>query len=143
MTQEEQLDYRGKPRSKYQTFFLDESQTVQSDAPKADIVKILKRYKQVGIVEHLNQTEAQFRDVSEFTDFADLMRQVKDAEGEFLKLPSKVREIFDHDVAVWLDSAHDEEKRNALVEAGFIEGPLVAVEPEPVFPGLDVEEAPS
>lgn len=115
------LDYRGKER--VQTEFHDESLTIQSDAPKADIQKILKQYKQVGIVDHLNYAEATFRDISEFEDFADAMRHAREAESEFLKLPSKVREIFNHDVAEWLDAAHDPEKRDALVAAGIIDPP--------------------
>lgn len=119
------MDARGRER--VQTEFLDESLTVQSDAQAADIREILKQYKEVGIVENLNDAEAMFADISEFTDFADAMRHAKDAEREFMKLPSKVREMFGHDVAVWLDTAHDQEKRDALVEAGIIEGLVVGV----------------
>lgn len=119
----EQLDYRGKPRAPYQTVNEMESRTIQSDAPKADIQKIIDSYRRVGIVEHLNQTEARFADVSEHDDYAQLMRTVRQAEVEFMKLPSKVREEFNHDVSAWLDAAHDVEKRDALVEEGVIEAP--------------------
>ena len=83
-----------------------------------------------------------FKDVSEFTDLADALNQAKVAEVEFLKLPSKVREIFEHDVAVWLDTAHDQEKRDALVAAGYIKSEevvdLVPDEPGPeVRPGQE------
>ncbi len=116
----EQKDFRGKARKQYQTVNTEPSQTVQSDADGGDIQKIMARYKAVGIIENLNKIEATFQDVTSFTDFADVMRTAKEAEFEFMKLPSKVREIFEHDVAVWLDSAHDEEKRRALAEAGYI-----------------------
>ncbi len=130
----EQLDYRGKKRSLYQTVNDGPSQTVQSDAAQADINNILRKYEAVGIVDNLNMAEAAFRDISEFTDFADAMRHAEMAESEFLKLPSKVREIFHHDVAEWLDTAHDEEKRDALVAAGIIEAEPVVASPEPVKP---------
>lgn len=118
------VDSRG--RARVQTSFEGhESMTVQSDAHMADITEILRKYKQVGIVENLNLAEMQFKDVSEFTDLKDAIDQSRLAEVEFLKLPSKVREIFDHDVAVWLDTAHDEEKRDALVAGGFIKDPDV------------------
>ncbi len=116
-----ELDSRGKPR--VQTEFHDESLTVQADHDRADINKILQQYAEVGIVQSLNQADAMFMDVTEFTDFADAMRHATEAETEFLKLPSKVREIFHHDVAEWLDAAHDEEKRDALVAAGVIKEP--------------------
>lgn len=123
---EPQLDYRGKPR--VQTSFdgpEGQSMTIQSDAKKSDIKFILAQYRQVGIVENLNQAEAQFRDISEFEDFGAAMLHAKQAESEFMLLPSKVREIFNHDVGQWLDTAHDPEKRDALIEAGIIEGPRV------------------
>lgn len=126
----EQLDSRGRLRSDTWTVNDEPSKTIQSDADRADITKILKQYKQVGIVDHLNVAEATFMDVTEFTDFADLMRQSAVAEVEFMKMPSKVREIFNHDVAEWLDAAHDPEKRDALVAAGFVEPE--EMEPDPV-----------
>lgn len=123
------IDSRGRERKDSQTQNKEPSLTVQSDADAADIGKILANFKRVGTVE-LNKADAMFLDVSDFTDFADVQRQSKIAELEFLKLPSKVREIFNHDVADWLDTAHDEDKRDRLVAAGFLEAPK-APEPEP------------
>ncbi len=117
----EQKDARGRLRSKYQTVNVLPSETVQADSEKADINKILKRYAEVGIREQLNLTEAHFPDVTEIGDFQDVMQTARAAETEFMKLPSKVREIFNHDVATWLDTAHDEEKRTSLIEQGKIE----------------------
>lgn len=106
-------------RARVQTVNEDPSETIQSDAHLADIHNILDRFG-VGGMEMLDETKLQFRDVSEFTDLADAMNQAKEAEREFLKLPSKVREVFNHDVATWLDTAYDDDKREALVNAGWI-----------------------
>lgn len=111
---------RGKPR--VQTINDEPSMTVQSDAHLSDIQNILRQYE-VGGLQRLDETALMFKDVSEFTDLQDAMNQAIVAKVEFMKLPSKAREIFHHDVAVWLDTAHDKDKRDALVEAGFIEGP--------------------
>ncbi len=132
-TRGDELDSRGNKRSDYWTVNREPSQTLQSQAAQGNIQEILKQYKQVGIIENLNEAEAQFLDVTEFTDFGDVMRQAVAAEAEFMKLPSKVREIFEHDVAVWLDTAHDKDKRDALVAAGLIDAP------EPVEPVAAVE----
>lgn len=101
-------------RRRVQTVNFGPSKTVQSDLVRADIREILKRFKAVGITDHLAQVDLVFRDVSEFTDFADMMRQTKEAEKAFMKLPSKLREVFEHDVMKWLDAAHDPEKVEAL-----------------------------
>lgn len=112
------LDLRGKPR--VQTVNTDPSMTVQSDAHLADISQILKGHGAGSLLESLDDAELLFADVSEFTDLADALRQAAIAEVQFLKLPSKVREIFGHDVAQWLDTAHDEGKRDELAKAGFL-----------------------
>ncbi len=132
---EEILDARG--RSRVQTYF-DEgsSMTVQSDAHLADIQEILKSYGVVGMEQMLNVAEAQFMDVSEFTDYKTMMDHVRTAEAAFMRLPSKVREKFGHDVHTWLDSAHDERRapsreertrEGEVTEAPVVE-PVVASE---------------
>lgn len=90
------------------------SKTVQDDVFRSEIRHVMAKYRQVGIVEHMREVDLQFRDVTEFEDFADLTRQATAARQVFMQLPSKVREVFGHDVAVWLDCAHDPEKLEAL-----------------------------
>jgi len=90
------------------------SKTVQSDVVRTEIKHILAKYRQTGVVDHMRSVDLQFRDVSEFQDFSDLMFQSKEAEKVFMSLPSKVREVFGHDYARWLDCAHDAEKLEAL-----------------------------
>lgn len=116
---------RGQKRSLYQTINNDPSMTVQSDAHLADINQILRKFEADGI-KSLDEAELMFADVSTFGDYHDVMLQVREADVAFHKLPSKVREIFDHSVEKWLDTAHDEDKRDALVEAGFIKRVEVA-----------------
>jgi len=125
-------DVRRKPR--VQTVNTEPSKTVQSDLQRTEIKHILAKYRQVGIVDHLRSVDLQFRDVSEFTDFSDLMLQSAQAKQVFMNLPSKVREVFGHDVAVWLDVAHDptrlEALRPQLEKLGVLE-PAKAVAPPP------------
>lgn len=124
-TEHEVLDQRGKPR--VQSVNTDPSETVQSDAHLADIYNIMASFEREGM-KMFEETDLMFADVHEFTDLRDALDQAAIAQVEFMKLPSKVREIFDHDVAIWLDTAHDKEKRDALVDAGYFAKPEV-VEP--------------
>ncbi len=116
-------------RERVQTHFPEESLTIQSDSEKADIRKIMSRYKATGIIDSLNEADLDFRDVTEVMDFQEAKSIMNEAEFQFMELPSKVREIFEHNVAVWLDTAQDEEKRDALVAAGFIDPPEGDVAP--------------
>lgn len=127
------LDARGKPR--VQTFCLDDSLTVQSDAEAADINVILRKHS-LGILDHMRDVEARYLDVSEFTDFADAYRQAETAKVEFMKLHPKVRAVFENDVHKWLDAAHDPEKIQTVYRPGLEALGLL----EPVE---DVAEAPA
>ena len=114
----EQFDARGKPRSQFQTPHDPEDLCVKSDAEETDINTILRRAGMTGIWEQMDLTEDHFPDVTEIGDFADVMRTAKLAEMEFLKLPPEVRKVFKNDVANWLDTAHDPEKRASLIAEG-------------------------
>ncbi len=87
----------------------------------------------------LDEAELIFADVSAFGDYQDVMLEVRRAEETFMALPSKVREVFGHDVNVFLDTAHDDDKRQKLVERGFLEAPVEVVE-TPVTPAPKPEE---
>ncbi len=115
----DELDFKGRKRSKYWVVNNEPSQTVQSDAHLADIQNILKQWS-VGGSDTLDEAALQYADVSEFGDYHDVMIEVKRAERTFMALPPQVRSIFGNSVETWLDTAHDEDKRDALVEAGFI-----------------------
>ncbi len=110
------------------------SRTVQSDRHNAELRHILERTDGQSIVEQMRDVDLTYKDVSQFEDFADLMRQTKQAELQFMRLPSKLREVFGHDVLEWLDAAHDPEKLEAvrprLEELGLMD-PVEVKTPEP------------
>lgn len=128
----DQRDYRGKLRIEFQTSFEgQESKTIQSDAHLADIQEILKSAG--GLPALLQEVDRQFMDVSEFTDYSDMMREVRGAELEFMKLDPQIRALFDHDVYKWLDAAHErraptEESREDRTREGDVTANAV-VEP--------------
>lgn len=123
----------GRPKHRVQTVNEEPSKTVQADRDAADIKKIIQTYERNGVLIRPSEVDRVFRDVSEFTDFSEMMLQTKVAEGEFMRLPSKVREVFNHSVFEWLDAAHDAEKlaavRPQLEELGVLE-PLPKAAPE-------------
>lgn len=106
------LNARGRPRVQSENNL--PSETIQSEAHLGDINEVLKNYSGFGTVDHLNQAEGVFADITEFTDYQDALTHIRLAETEFMKLPSKEREKFGHDVAKWLDAAHDHEKREGI-----------------------------
>lgn len=110
----EVLDRRG--RGRVVTEFHDESLTYQPDYELTRIDKIMERFGVTGMQEHLREVDAMFMDVTELPeDYQAVQEYMIFAEGEFMKLPPKVRERFGHDVARWLDAAHDQEKADVIV----------------------------
>lgn len=132
----------GRRRPRVRTLNVLPDRAVQSDGPRSNIEEILKKYKQVGIVDHMRDVDLTYRDVSEFEDFADMMLQAKTAEQAFLRLPPQVREVFKNDPHRWLDAAHDPEKLEALrpqlEKLGLME-PVVA----PVAPAEPAADPPA
>lgn len=121
------LDYRGKPR--VQTVNDEPSLTVQADTLQTDIQEILRPYSPAGLAVMLDDAELVYADVSDYSDYADMMRNAKLAEAEFMKLPSKVREVFEHDVMNWLDAANDPEKRSRYLEKVGLVDPAAGGDP--------------
>ena len=113
------LDYRGRPR--VQTVNKGPSKTVQSDAELADIAKMIERVSPQALYEGLEAAQAEFKDVTAFEDYADVQRTLAAANTEFMKLPSKEREQYDHDVAKWLDEAHRPDRPDEPVESPPVE----------------------
>jgi hypothetical protein len=125
---------RSNGRRRVQTINKSESRTVQSDVARAEIKNILRKYEQTGIIDHMRNVDMAFRDITEFTDLSDALRQAKEAEGRFMQLPPQLRNVFENDVAQWLDAAHDgfsDDQRAALQRLGLIEAPEPPA-PEPV-----------
>lgn len=109
------VDSRGKAR--VQTVNELPSETRQGDADEADINKIMGKFLRHGLTPNMELADNLFLDVTEFTDFKDAVDQLNEAERLFHTLPSKVRELFNHNVAEWLDAAHDPEKRDDIKTA--------------------------
>lgn len=100
-------------RPRVRTVNTDPHMTVQGES-STEIRDVLSKFKEVGILPHMRQVDLDFRDVSEFSDFVDVMRASADARQAFLRLPPQVRDVFGNDPARWLDAAHDAEKLEAL-----------------------------
>lgn len=125
------LDHRGKDRAQFQTINTEPSKTIQSQAHLADIREIVGKYDAGFVRSQLEQADLRFLDITEFTDYADMMRQNANVEREFMALPAHVRRMFDHDVAKFLDAAHDPAKTKVLEDLGLVEAAPTPVLPDP------------
>lgn len=137
---------RANGRLRVQTLNIDESKTVQADASRADIKKILAQYEATGVLVDMSDVKLEFRDVTAFEDFADLMFQSKEAEREFMRLDPRIRDVFENDTSRWLDAANDgltKEQADKFVELGILEAVAPpAPAPIPVVPEVPAAPVP-
>lgn len=125
-----------------QTVNKSESRTVQADVENAEIKNILRRYEGTGVLDMLQRADLQFKDVSEFQNLSDALQQLKQAEAEFMQMPPQIRDVFDNDAAVWLDSAHDglsQDQSDRLHRLGLLD----RVPPPPANPAVPPADPPS
>lgn len=77
------------------------SMTKQSFKSECDINNILIKYQKTGVFDHVQKYEPQYFDATE-TDYHDAMNTVVSANEMFEDLPSKAREFFNNDPAMFL-----------------------------------------
>lgn len=102
----------------------DPGKTLQSAKDECDINRIIRRYRDTGVITHLVDLEAQYGDVTGI-DYQSALLLVENARGLFSQLPAEVRSKFKNDPAVFLDFCDDPTNADELVEMGLATKKLV------------------
>jgi phage internal scaffolding protein len=92
--------------------------TEQNHKDETDINNIVRKYNKTGLIDHLNQFEKQYGDMTGF-DYQDAMNTVAAANTMFEGLPSAIRNQFDNDPAKFINFVDDEANADKLVEMGL------------------------
>jgi len=103
------------------------SRTKQSMRDEVDINVIVARARKGHAITHVARGMPAFMDVSEVGDYKSALDMLRAADAFFEALPAKVRESFDNDPAIFLDSVDTVEGRARLEKAGLIPPIPVAV----------------
>lgn len=106
-------------RERVRSVPVGESKTRQDQAARTDIRRIYARYKKTGVIDHLNHAAPSVGDFSMSTDLLGALTRVEDAQSAFVRLPSSVRKLVDHDPVKLLAMLATEDGRQALGDAGF------------------------
>lgn len=96
------------------------SMTQQQFKDSVDITKIVNRFHNEGIIDHVNRNPPQYGFATSQT-FQEAQILVARATQEFMQLPSEMRAEFGNDPARWLDSIAEQP-----------DTPAADVEPAPV-----------
>lgn len=106
----------------------DEVLTQQHMADATDINRIVQRYAQTGMWDHINPREPMYGDFTEANSLQEAFEIIRNAEADFQKLPSAVRKAASYDPAEMLRMLASPEGAFALQEAGL---PFVNAIPNP------------
>ena len=104
-----------------------ESMTEQSHTKHCDINNIIKRFKRDGVIEHVNEREAQYTDTSSCPDYHGALEIVRQTEQMFASMPAVLRDKFENDAGVYLEWINDPENRAEAEELKLLPP---SVEPE-------------
>ncbi len=105
------------------------SRTVQSSKDECDINTIMQRYKQVGLIEHVNTAKAHYGDFTEVNEFQEALNLVNTANEDFMKLPADIRSLFDNDAGKFLEFATNPKNIDEMVELGLAKKPKAVTQP--------------
>lgn len=104
-----------------------ESLTQQHFQEECDIINIIKRHDRNGIIEHVQRGRARYGDFSNVHDYREALDLVKDAQVEFMNIPSNIRKQFDNDPGKFYEFVSNPDNKDELIKMGFIEESQEAV----------------
>lgn len=119
--------------------------TLQAFKAECDINRIMKRYQQTGVIDHINRAQPRFGDIQVY-DFQESLNIVLEAEARFAALPAEVRDRFGNDPGRLLDFVSKPENAQEAAKLGLIDLPPAPVggpPPPPEVPPTAVTAPPS
>jgi len=119
------------------------SRTHQSFAKDADINNVMAKFRLTGVLGDPNLSSArraQFGDFSDITDYPTMVNRIKQAQADFLTLPSEVRAKFDNLVENCIEFISDPKNADEAVTLGLLP-PTAAIVTKAVLDGAPKPKA--
>lgn len=130
------------PRLQVAISFDDPTLAQQNFRDQCDINNIIARWQKTGVVQHLNNFQAKYGDVSMApTDYQEALNRVMHAESMFDALPATIRDRFKNDPAQFLAFTSNPANLDEMVALGIATRPQTA--PSDAFDGPAEASAPS
>ena len=98
--------------------------TEQHHKNEVDVNNIVQKYNKTGLIDHVNEFEKKYADVSGF-DYQTAMNTVAAANTMFEQMPSHIRKRFENDPAKFLTFCDNEKNKEEMYELGLAERPFV------------------
>jgi len=121
------------------TLTTEDSRTEQCHKDECDINKIIAKYDRTGVLNHVNEFEAQYEDLTGL-DYQTMLNTVANAQSMFEGLPSQIRNQFDNDPQKFISFMDDESNNEQMYEMGLKNRPIpdpIVSEGEPNSEGIE------
>lgn len=106
-------------RVRVPTLIKGTSLTQQCFKKECDINNIMSKYRRTGLLEHVNQFQGQYADLTNVVDYHTAMGIVHGARDAFMLLPAEVRKQFDNDPQSFVKFATDPANLDKLRDMGL------------------------
>ncbi len=102
-------------------FFDTEGDTLtqQHFQEETEINNILRSHDRNGVISHIHKGQAIYGDFSDITDLQDALAKLKQANSEFMNVPSEIREKFQNDAGKFYTFASNPDNLDAMVDMGL------------------------
>lgn len=110
--------YRTHPR--HLTPVGEHSLTKQSHKDECDIRTILSKYRETGVITHVQAARPTYTDLPSDLDYQTSLNIIMEAREAFAALPSKVRSAFGNDPQTFLAAFADPEQADKLRGFGLL-----------------------
>ena len=95
----------------------------QCHRDECDINKIIAKYDRTGVLNHVNDFEARYEDLTGL-DYQTMLNTVANANSMFEGLPSEIRNQFANDPANFISFMDDENNNEQMYEMGLKTRPI-------------------
>jgi phage internal scaffolding protein len=114
-----------------------DARTEQCHRDECDITKIIAKYDRTGVLNHVNEFEARYEDLTGL-DYQTMLNTVANANSMFEGLPSEIRNQFANDPANFISFMDDQNNNEQMYEMGLKQRPIsekIGSESDPISNG--------
>jgi len=97
------------------------SRTQKQHKDQVNVNNIMKKFKKTGSITHLrNAKEGVYADLTQITDYAESLMQIKKADEAFLSIPSEIRNKFQNNPANLISYLKDPKNTEEAIKHGLL-----------------------
>jgi len=118
---EKQISKRPNGTKRVQTLNALPSRTQMQYKDQVNVNNIMKKFKKTGSITHLrNAKEGVYADLTQITDYAESLMQIKKADEAFLSIPSEIRNKFQNNPANLISYLKDPKNTEEAIKHGLL-----------------------